>query len=122
MDINVNVNYEVFESEDLNIPSSDLKEYLSTLDFYSKDDLEECISEYMTYEFDPENYIKNKNIGQITSELLNKDELVEYFSYLIKEEPEEELEEELEDNSFKICLHCTYESGNYCSNCGKKLK
>ena len=122
MDININVNYEVFESQDLNIPSLELKEYLSALNLYSKDDLEDCILEYMTYEFDPEIYIKNKSIGQITSELLNTAELVKYFSYLIKEEPEEELEEELENNSFKVCLICAYEEGNYCSNCGKKLK
>ena len=119
MDVNINLNYEVFVSEDINIPSSDLKEYLSTLDFYSKDDLEECISEYMTYEFDPEIYIKNKELGQITVDILNMYDLVEYFSYLIKELPEET--EEIEEKS-NVCLHCTYESGNYCSNCGKKLK
>lgn len=118
MDININVNYEVFESQYLNIPSLELKEYLSTLNIYSKDELEDYILEYMNYEFDPEIYIKNKNIGQITSELLNIADLVEYFSYLIKEEPEEELE----NNSFKVCLMCAYEEGNYCSNCGKKLK
>lgn len=118
MDININLNYEVFESQDLNILSLELKEYLSTLDFYSKDDLEDCILDYMAYEFDPEIYIKNKNIGQITSELLNTADLIEYFSYLIKEKPEEELE----NDSFENCSNCDYEKGNYCSNCGKKLK
>ena len=119
MDVNINLNYEVFVSEDINIPSSDLKEYLSYLDFYSKEDLGEGILDYIDYEFDPEIYIKNKELRQIIVDVLNMDDLIEHFSYLIKELPEET--EEIEEKS-NVCLHCTYESGNYCSNCGKKLK
>lgn len=122
MDVNINLNYEVVVSEDVNIPSSYLKEYLSYLDFYSKEDLGEGILDYMDYEFDPEIYIKDKELGQIITvnvlnmDVLNMDDLIEHFSYLIKELPEE-----IEEKS-NVCLHCTYESGNYCSNCGKKLK
>jgi len=47
------------------------------------------------------------DINSFEFNILNIDELTEYYSYLTKE-----LEESCCDN----------ETGNYCSNCGKKLK
>ena len=101
---------------DINISHESLREEIGYLeDINSEEDLKDYIYDYIKYNSDPnflynlltdderENYYDDLEC----EEILEIDELVTQFSYLISE---------------KIKLNCcTGQTGNYCSHCGAKL-
>lgn len=94
------------------VDDSNFLDYIKNSDIYDKNDLEQSLIEYFVYD---DNFELFPNIDDADDYLYDDfeicclDELVEKYSYLIKEEEE------------KIC--CIQNKGsNYCSVCGKKLK
>ena len=96
----------------------ELTEYLKECDIYSEESLGNTILDYV-WDFPSSEIVSSEDV-EYTDEILNADvlniqELIKHYSYLIKEDSlENSLEEELD------C--CDGQTGNYCSTCGKKLK
>ena len=92
----------------------DLTKYLEECDIYSEESLRNEILNYV-WDFSASEIVDCKDVRYIDeilhAEVLNIQELIKHYSYLIKEDS---LEEEFN------C--CTEQTGNYCSICGKKLK
>lgn len=91
-----------------------LTEYLEECNIDSEESLENTILNYV-WQFPFSEIVSSEDV-EYTDELLNADvlniqELIKHYSYLIKEDS---LEKELN------C--CDGQTGNYCSVCGKKLK
>lgn len=72
------------------------------------------INDYIWEEVDSSTIFNIEDINDVQDtsdmECVNIDELLNYFGYLLKEKP----------NIILSC--CDGQTGNYCSNCGKKLK
>ena len=92
----------------------DLTKYLEECDIYSEESLRNEILEYV-WDFPSSEIVSSEDVGYtdkiLNTDVLNIQELIKHYSYLIKEDS---LEEEFN------C--CTEQTGNYCSICGKKLK
>ena len=90
----------------------DLTKYLEECDIYSEESLRNEILEYV-WSFSSSEIVSSKDV-ECTDEILSADvlniqELIKHYSYLIKED------------SLKEPDCCDGQTGNYCSTCGKRL-
>lgn len=115
MKVTIKTPYTVLETK-VSIKEFDdngLKEYLENDTIYSEDELTGLIIDFFIWEgdFDLMDGINDyEECDRFSVEIVNLEELIEKYSYLIKDLPE-----------IPMCCGEKIRT-NYCPNCGKKLK
>ena len=105
------VTHKVSKEIQIDIPFSTSKENLEELEIYNKEDLKTIVTEFVDYDFYPEENLTDDLDEEIISiEILNLSEVLEELEELIPEKPNENCCDIYRDSSY-----------NYCPTCGTKL-